>query len=175
MIEETRRWVETIVVGWNLCPFAKPVVKADAIRYSVSVSSDPYAQLDGLDAELRIMAESSWETTLLILPGATTDFDRFNDWLAEADGLLRDRRLTGVIQLVGFHPEFRFAGDDPDDPANFTNRSPFPMVHLLRESSIEAVRKRSAVISSIPERNRLFLQAMGRLNIETILGNLKSR
>lgn len=161
-------------MGWNLCPFAKPVVKADAIRYSVCKSSDPYGQLDVLEDELRFLAETSWETTLLILPGATSDFERFNDWLAEADALLRDRRLTGIIQLVGFHPAFRFAGDDPDDPANFTNRSPYPMLHLLRESSIEAVRKGSAAISSIPERNRSFLQGMGWQKIQAALGDLKS-
>jgi hypothetical protein len=156
-IDRTRDWVERFVVGLNICPFAKAIL--DRIRYVVAESCDVYDLLDDLDRELRMLVDSSRgeiETTLLIVPNAPAEFDRFNDFLHEANDLLRDRHLVGVVQLVGFHPQFRFAGSDPADPANSVNRSPFPLIHLLREISVAEVGN----AESIARRNAERLRAM---------------
>jgi uncharacterized protein len=159
-IDRTRDWVERFVVGFNICPFAKPIL--ERIRYVVAESADGYDMLDDLDRELRLLVESPRtviETTLLILPNVPAEFDRFNDLLHEANGLLRDRKLVGVVQLVGFHPRFRFADSDLADPANAVNRSPFPMIHLLREVSVAEVAEHGG---SVATRNAERLRKLSR-------------
>jgi len=140
VVRATRNWLERAVIGLNLCPFAKAVHVKDQVHYAVSASVDPPQVLADLAAELDALLglePAVRETTLLIVPGCLGDFLDFNDFLAQAQGLVRKRRLEGVIQLASFHPAYQFAGTGADDVTNFTNRSPYPTLHLLREASIE--------------------------------------
>src|SRR5262245_13615518 len=142
VIAATQRWISTMVIGLNLCPFAERVFQANRIRYVVSGAATETALLDDLARELTFLALApivEVETTLLIHPQVLQDFLDYNDFLDSAEGLLQDLGLTGVIQLASFHPQYQFADTEPDDVANYTNRSPFPMLHLLRESSVSQV------------------------------------
>src|SRR6185436_10796049 len=140
VIAATRHWLEAAVIGLDLCPFAKAVHTQGLIRYAVSSAGTPEWLLADLLRELRTLAAADpaeIETTLLIHPAALTDFLDYNDFLDVADAAVEDLGLTGVLQIASFHPGYQFAGTDPDDIENYSNRSPHPMLHLLRESSIE--------------------------------------
>jgi len=168
VIAATRRWVAGVVVGLNLCPFARRVTDAGLVRYAATDAGDEEELLGALGAELAALVaapRAEVETTLLIHPRALPAFPEFNDFLAEADRLVRRLGLTGVVQLVGFHPEFRFAGADPDAPENYTNRSPHPMLHLLREESVTEVAGDAAALAEIPRRNTETLRALAREGI----------
>jgi uncharacterized protein len=163
-VEATRRWISTVVIGLNLCPFARRVFDVGLIRYAVSAAADPWTLLDDLGMELKTLAESPRsvvETSFLIHPRTLLAFSDFNDFLPEVDRLIRDRGLRGVIQVVGFHPEYRFADTLPDAVENHTNRSPHPMLHLLREESITEVSGDPAVLAAIPRRNIETLRGLG--------------
>jgi hypothetical protein len=160
VIAATRHWVETAVVGLELCPFAKAVHTQDLIRYMVSSAEAPEELLADLLRELQALAEADpaeIETALLIHPGVLTDFLDYNDFLDVADAALEDLGLTGVIQIASFHPEYQFAGTETDDIENYTNRSPYPMLHLLRESSVERA------VAAFPDTARIFER-----NVETL-------
>jgi hypothetical protein len=164
VIDATRRWVDSFVIGLNLCPFAKRVADGGRIRYAVSAAITPVAFTDDLRRELELLTTTSRteiETTLLILPHALPDYLDFNDFLDTADGVLSDLRLQGVVQLVGFHPDYYFADTPPDAVDNYTNRSPYPMLHLLREDSISEVSNDPEALEAIPKRNVELLRRMG--------------
>jgi hypothetical protein len=168
VIDATRRWVAAVVIGLNLCPFARRVFDASLIRYAVTAAADEGALLDVLSRELAALAaapRAEVETTLLIHPRALADFLDYNDFLADADRLIRDLGLRGVIQIAGFHPDYRFAGTSPDAAENYTNRSPHPMLHLLREDSITEVADDPAALAAIPRRNIETLRGLGRAEI----------
>jgi len=140
-IAATRLWVDRAVIGLNLCPFAKGVSVRGQVRYAVSDARDAAALLDDLEAELRLLSIAAAEqvdTTLLIHPFVLTDFLDYNDFLEVADAALERLGLAGVIQVASFHPHYQFEGTSPDDVTNFTNRSPYPVLHLLREASVDA-------------------------------------
>jgi len=140
VVADTRRWLERAVIGLNLCPFAKAVVARDQVRFRVSDAADAAAVLQDLDEELQLIAGSdaaTHDTTLLIVPACLEEFLDFNDVVDRGERRLRKAGLEGVIQLASFHPRFCFAGADEDDITNFTNRSPYPVLHLLREASID--------------------------------------
>lgn len=140
VVANTVRWLERAVIGLNLCPFAKAVHVKGQIRYVVSEATTPEALADDLQRELEFLAEASAElvdTTLLIHPRALTDFLDFNDFLDVADGIVDELELDGILQVASFHPQFQFDGTEPDDITNYTNRAPYPMLHLLREDSVE--------------------------------------
>jgi hypothetical protein len=163
IIERTARWVERTVIGLNLCPFAKAVQVKNQIRYVVSSATKVRALRDDLERELRFLAScdpTQVDTTLLIHPRALRDFYAYNDFLAEADALLQELDLEGTLQVASFHPDYCFADAEPDDAANFTNRSPYPMLHLLREDSITRAVESFPDTSSIYERNIATLQAL---------------
>jgi uncharacterized protein len=173
-IRDTRRWIETIVIGLNLCPFARRVFDAETIRYVVTDANDATSLLDALTTELqRLVAEpiSTIETTILIHPHVLQDFLDYNDFLRDADQLLETLGLTGIVQIASFHPEYRFAGTKPDAVDNFTNRSPFPMLHLLREESVTKVANDPDFLDGIPERNIAVLRALGRTKLLAMLKN----
>jgi uncharacterized protein len=139
VVRDTRRWLERAVIGLNLCPFAKAVHAKGQVHFAVSAASEPADVLTELGQELDALAAldpSVRDTTLLIVPGCLHDFLDFNDFLDPAERLLRKRRLEGVIQIASFHPRFRFEGTEEEDVTNFTNRTPYPTLHLLREDSI---------------------------------------
>jgi hypothetical protein len=140
VIDATRNWLEKAVIGLNLCPFAKAVHVKRQIRYVVSAASTDHELLDDLVRELKHLAAADpvdIETTLLIHPLALSDFLDFNDFLDVADAALDELDLAGEIQVASFHPGYQFAGTQPDDIENYTNRSPYPILHLLREESID--------------------------------------
>jgi hypothetical protein len=165
VIAATRRWLETAVIGLNLCPFARPVHERDRIRYVVSAASTEQELAAELAAELRFLAAAdpeSVETTLLIHPGVLGDFLDYNDFLDQADDVLTAAGLEGAIQIASFHPDYQFSGTAADDVSNCTNRSPYPMLHLLREASVESARASHADPSRIYERNIETLRVLGR-------------
>jgi hypothetical protein len=140
VLQDTQRWLERAVIGLNLCPFAKAVQVKQLIHYAVSQGTDMHAVLADVTRELHELAVTpvaERETTLLVVPYALGDFLEFNDCLAKAERLVRKKGLEGVIQLASFHPDFQFADTEPDDITNYTNRSPYPTIHLLREESID--------------------------------------
>ena len=140
VVADTRAWLERAVIGLNLCPFAKSVHVKGQVHYAVSAATTPEALLEDLLRELRDLADteaSERDTTLLMAPDAVQDFLDFNDFLALADQALVDLDLEGVLQIASLHPHYQFAGTREDDITNFTNRSPYPTLHLLREDSID--------------------------------------
>jgi hypothetical protein len=139
-IEDTRRWLERAVIGLNLCPFAKAVHVKQQIHYALSHAQGVNELRDELVTQLRELVNLNAdvrETTLLIVPTVLRDFLDFNDFLAQAEEALKALDLEGVIQIASFHPNYQFAGTRADDITNFTNRSPYPTLHLIREASID--------------------------------------
>lgn len=162
---ETREWVERFVVGLDLCPFAGEPLREGRVRFRVSEAETPEDLAADLAHELaRLDREpaSEVETTLLIHPGVLRDFQDFNQFLEVGDLLLAELGLVGTIQIASFHPDYRFAGATPDDPANATNRSPHPMLHLLREESVAAATEAHPDPKGIPRRNAEKLQLRAR-------------
>jgi hypothetical protein len=161
----TREWIAKVVIGLNLCPFARRVFDAGLIRFAVSAATTEEQLLADLRAELERLQgapRSEIETAILIHPHVLTDFLDYNDFLAEADRLLRRMKLDGVVQIAGFHPRYQFEGTEPDAPENGTNRSPFPMLHLLREISVTEVADDPEVLLGIPERNIATMRRLAR-------------
>ena len=172
MIEATRRWISSFVIGLNLCPFARRVFEAGLVRYAVTDAADEAALLDALARELDALAQapiSDVETTLLIHPRALADYLDYNDFLGEAERLLEERCHRGVIQIASFHPAYQFAGTRPDALENYTNRSPHPMLHLLREQSITAVAGDPDALLEIPRSNVETLERLGRRKVLQML------
>ncbi|MBV8122855.1 MAG: DUF1415 domain-containing protein [Burkholderiaceae bacterium] len=162
--QETQYWVEKAVIGLNLCPFAKSVHVNRRMRYVVSDARTPEELLKTLARELLLLQRSDpdeIETTLLIHPGVLTDFLDFNDFLGAADALIEDLKLDGMLQVASFHPDYQFAGTDIDEIGNFSNRSPYPTLHLLRETSIERAMDSMADTDAIYEANIATLEKLG--------------
>ncbi|MFN2359877.1 MAG: DUF1415 domain-containing protein [Marinobacter sp.] len=171
MIETaTRLWLEEMVIGLNLCPFARKELVNNRIRFVVSPADSEEMLLADLQVELRFLDEHpETETTLLIHPGTLTEFDDYNDFLSAADGLLELLELAGVYQIASFHPDYRFAGTGPEDAENYTNRSPYPMLHLLREDSLERAIAAYPGTDAIPERNIELMNSMGAEKLRALL------
>lgn len=164
VVDDTRRWLERAVIGLNLCPFAKAVHQKGQVRYVVSAATDAEALAAALVAELQHLAAvpaEQTDTTLLIHPRVLQDFGDYNDFLDVADALLEELALDGVLQVASFHPDYRFEGSDADDVANCSNRSPWPMLHLLREDSIERAVQAVPDAATIYERNIETLEQLG--------------
>jgi len=164
IIAATRSWVDKAVIGLNLCPFAKAVQIKNQVRYVVSRTDNPKALLADLSAELQMLAAADPEvidTTLLIHPHVLEDFLDYNDFLDLADRLLEELDLGGSIQIASFHPHYQFAGTGPDDIENYTNRSPYPILHLLRESSIDRAVAAFPDAADIYEKNMETLRNLG--------------
>lgn len=163
VVDDTLAWLERAVIGLNLCPFAKSVHVKGQVHYAVSNATDTTSLLDDLIFELKSLAEldeRARDTTLLIVPCCLSDFLDFNDFLAQADQALVDLELDGVLQIASLHPRYQFAGTTQDDITNFTNRSPYPTLHLLREASIDRA------VDAFPEPESIFevnMQTMKRL------------
>jgi len=163
-IDATRRWLERAVIGLNLCPFAKAVHRKGQIRFVVSEAEQPLQLHDDLVRELKRLRDSDPETidtTLLIHPRVLCDFMDFNEFLEIADETVAELSLDGEIQVASFHPDFQFEGTAPDDITNYTNRSPFPTLHLLREASIDRAVAAFPEAASIFEANMATLDKLG--------------
>jgi len=164
IIADTRRWLEKAVIGLNLCPFAKAVHVRRSIRYQVSEACTTQALRQDLQCELEYLASADpaeCETSLLIHPQVLDDFIDYNDFLAVADRMLRKLRLEGVLQIASFHPRYQFADCPVDAIENHTNRSPWPMLHLLREDSIARAVASVPDAADIYDRNIATLQRLG--------------
>jgi len=164
VLQQTREWLEKAVIGLNLCPFAKAVHVKGQIRYVVSAASDTPTLRAELVEEMQRLVDADPErvdTTLLIHPGVLGDFLDFNDFFGEADDALDELGLDGVLQVASFHPHYQFAGCGPDDISNHSNRSPYPMLHLLREASVDAAVAAFPQAEAIYERNIETLERLG--------------
>ncbi|QCB46037.1 DUF1415 domain-containing protein [Hydrogenophaga sp. PAMC20947] len=165
ILDNTRRWIEKAVIGLNLCPFARAVYTKNQVRIVVSHAKHLDAFLDELDAELTLLKDTPAEeidTTLLVHPSLFPDFFVFNDFLNVVDDVVAEHELEGVIQVASFHPLFQFEGVEADDISNATNRAPYPILHLLREDSVErAIASDAGDAERIVERNIATLQALG--------------
>jgi len=164
VIAATRGWLNEVVIGLELCPFAKPVHAKGQIRYVVSRATEPEALLQDLLNELRGLVDADPElvdTTLLIHPQVLSDFLDYNDFLSVAEYALEDLGLSGELQIASFHPEYRFEGNRAEDLANYVTRSPFPMLHLLREASVDRAVAVFPDASSIVNKNIETLRALG--------------
>lgn len=162
VIQATRRWVETVVIDLNLCPFARRELVNDRIRFVVSEAQTPDGLLVDLQQELlRLTDEASIETTLLIHPDVLTNFLDYNDFLDTADGLIELLELDGDLQIASFHPHYQFADTEAEATENATNRSPYPMLHLLREASLERAIESYPDTAAIPQRNIERVEALG--------------
>jgi hypothetical protein len=157
---QTRRWLERSVIGLGLCPFAEAVYVSGRVRFCVSEQHSASALLGDLRAELHALHAADpleRETTLLIHPWVLTDFIEYNDFLDVCNTTIADLDLEGEIQVASFHPQYRFADTNSEDIENYTNRSPYPMLHLLRESSIDRA------IEAVPDTDEIY-----RKNIRTL-------
>ena len=166
VLADTRAWLERAVIGLDLCPFAKAVYAGNRIRFAVSAARDEDALLEDLTRELSALhstVEQRCETTLLIHPRALSDFMDYNAFLDAADGKVDSLGLRGEVQIASFHPRYQFAGTTPDDIGNYTNRSPYPMLQLLREASVERA------VAAIPDAAAIFernIETLRRLGID---------
>jgi hypothetical protein len=156
VIAATQHWLTRAVIGLNLCPFAKAVHVKNQIRYAVSEAHDLEGVLTDLEAELQQLQAADpqrIDTTLVIFPRALADFVEFNDCLLFAERLVAQMGLEGILQVASFHPHYQFEGSDTDDIENYTNRAPYPILHLLRESSITRAVDAYPDAAGIYERN----------------------
>lgn len=160
-VDDTRRWLERAVIGLNLCPFAKAVHTKRQIYYAVSQATQPPEILEDLKKEINDLLATDpvvRDTTLLIVPNCLHEFLDFNGLLAQAEAVLVELDLEGVIQIASFHPQFQFAGTQTDDITNFTNRAPYPTLHLLREDSVDRA------VAAFPQAEDIFEKNMQTLN-----------
>lgn len=161
-IAPVRHWLETFVIELNLCPFAKREFINNRVRFQLSNATTEQQLIDDLHHELeRLNNDSSIETTLLIHPHVLQDFYDYNDFLDLADALLVQMQLDGIYQIASFHPDYQFADTEIDDVENYTNRSPYPLLHLIREDSLAEAVAHYPNPEQIPERNIALLKQLG--------------
>ena len=170
IIATTRQWVETVVIGLNLCPFAKRELDLGRVRFHASEADNPEQLLFELATELnRLSQHPAIETTLLIHPYVLTDFLEYNQFLDLADALLEELKLDVVYQIASFHPDYQFADTNPEDVENYTNRSPYPVLHILREASLDAAIDAHGHTFEIPVHNKKLMRELGAIKMRTIL------
>jgi hypothetical protein len=165
-IAATHHWLEKAVIGLNLCPFARAVYVKRQIRWVESTARDALDLREDLVRELQFLAAADPETvntTLLIHPHVLNDFLEYNDFLDVVDAAIEEHGLVSILQVASFHPAYRFKGTAPDDVENFTNRSPHPMLHLLREDSISRAIATFPDAAIIYQRNVATLRRLGPL------------
>lgn len=170
ILRPVQRWLSDVVVGLNLCPFARRPMRAGQIRFAISEARDDETLMAELLAEMRLLDRTparELETTLLIVPGQSQhpylgDFADFNQFLDLAEWLIERNDYTGIYQLATFHPQYQFAGTAPKDAENLTNRAPYPILHLIREASIERVLSHYPDPENIPENNIRRVEALGK-------------
>lgn len=170
LIAATQTWLKTIIIEYSICPFAKHELDRGSIRFSINHDTEVESCLLNLMLECdRLNIDASIETTLLIYGNAFTAFDDYLDFLELAGMLLIEQDYEGVYQLASFHPDYCFEGAKRDDPANYTNRSPYPMLHLLRETSIERVVDTYPDTENIPQRNIKLTRELGLAKMQALL------
>lgn len=171
--EAVRRWLDTFVVGMNLCPFAGEEIALGRVRLAVCDARDEGALLVALQDEVLALAEATaTETTLLIHPLVLNNFLDYNDFLGVCDAVLEDMNAEGEFQIAGFHPQYQFAETKIDDAENYSNRSPFPLLHILRESSVTRAVEAHPNVDEIPERNIARLNELGTEHLHAVWSTL---
>jgi uncharacterized protein len=176
VVEQTIQWLERVVIGLNLCPFAKPVHSKNLLRYTVSQSRTSKGLLDDLIAELNFLSAtvpSEVESTLLILPYVLAEFEDYNSFLEIGNMQIETMQFGGVIQIASFHPSYRFEGTTEDDVSNYTNRSPYPILHLLRESSVTRAVETFENVDGIYERNIELLERIGLASMQKMMISIR--
>lgn len=175
VINAMRMWLENVVIDLNLCPFAKAVYVKNQIRFVVSDACNSDVLLEELERELQFLAQADpaqTDTTLLIHPNVLADFLDYNDFLDVCDSVVDELELDGVLQVASFHPQYQFADTEIDDVGNFTNRSPFPTLHLLREESITHAVETFPDVEGIYQKNVATLRKLGATGIKKLIGKL---
>lgn len=167
--QKLRRWLEDFVVGLNLCPFAKPVLRSDALQITICAESDDDAMEHALLQALDLLQRSSEEqlaTTLLVFTDSLFDFEEFLNFVGRSEALVEHAGLSGLVQLASFHPRYQFAGEPPQAASHFSNRAPYPMLHLLRENMITRALADYPNPDSIPANNVETLNRIGVANLK---------
>lgn len=175
-IKATKTWLEKFVLALNLCPFAHKPFQEGQIRFVLSEAKDTDSLVRDLLPELMFLFDNDpkdWETTLLVHPHCLHAWDDFWSFLEIAEEIVDEAGLTGVFQLVGFHPDYLFGGEDPTDSSHFTNRSPFPTIHILREESLSEAADGPMDTEAIPVENVKRLRELGRGVLEKKLDKLR--
>lgn len=169
VIEQTKKWITDVVIACNFCPFAAQVVKRKTVFFKVEMETDTVICLETFLQEVsRLDGDDAVETSFLIFPNAFKTFNSYLDMVSVAEKLLKQKGYDGVYQLASFHPQYRFAGAPVDDAANYTNRSIYPMLHLLRESSIDKALEHYSDPESIPDKNINFAREKGTLYMKLL-------
>jgi hypothetical protein len=170
IIASVKKWVDTVVIGLELCPFARRERECKSIRFTVKEATTQEALLFDLHSEIEILKGApDIETTLMIHPCVLEDFKEFNDFLSLADSWIDAQGLTGEFQIASFHPEYGFSDTEPEDVVNYTNRSPYPILHILREESLERAIAGYQGIEAVPERNCQLLRELGSERMKALL------
>ena len=173
VVADTNRWLENIVIGLNLCPFAKAIYVKNQIRLSVSSAKDTNALIRDFQSELNLLMDADpeqIESTLLIHPDVLNEFLEFNLFLEVCDHTILQMELDGKVQVASFHPHYQFAGTRPNDVTNYTNRSPYPMLHLLREESVTRAVESFPDVEGIYKKN---MQTLTEIGTERMVAMLK--
>lgn len=174
IIRQTQHWVQTVVVGLNFCPFARREIESQRVRYSVIDSTKRKDVLEQFLDECYFLDEHpEIATTLLILPQGFSDFSTYLDMLEMAESLLAMEGYEGIYQVASFHPDYCFADAELDDPANYTNRSPYPILHLLREESLELAIDSHPNADDIPKANMVKARELGLAHLRDLLNRSK--
>ena len=169
---KTLGWVKDFVVGLNLCPFARPLLASDALRVTVCEATDDESIAEALLAEIELIqtaSEAEIATTLVVFPNAFQGFSAYLSFLDCAQQLLEEMDLVGVLQMASFHPNYQFAGEPEDSASHYTNRAPFPMIHLLREDMLTRALDTFPNPEQIPEKNIQTLEDLGLDGIQQML------
>ena len=172
IISQTKKWLSGFIIEHNICPFAKREYDNDSIHYEVVLSDKLENQLQELIYSCEQLDKSeAIETSLLILPNGLGNFDDYLDFLELSNDLMHQQGYEGVYQLASFHPDYCFEGVDADDASNFTNRSPYPMLHLIREASLEKVLAHYPNPENIPSRNIGYTRELGAVMLQKLLAS----
>jgi hypothetical protein len=170
IVVSARQWVETVVINLNLCPFAKKVYLHQGVRFAVSDARSEEDLLVHLHDELKLIEQDeSISTSLLIHPLVLGNFLDYNQFLAYTDDLLEEMNLIGVFQIASFHPQYQFADTQAEDVENFTNRSPYPMLHIINEEDLEKAITSYPDIHEVPLRNKQLMRDMGPDKMNALL------
>ncbi|WAJ70279.1 DUF1415 domain-containing protein [Catenovulum adriaticum] len=174
--QQIKTWLEQVVIGLNLCPFAKRPYKQKQVKIAISTASDDDTLLQDLLQQFKLLENTPIETTetsVLVVTNHLQDFFDYNDFLNLADALIEQYNWQGVFQIASFHPHYQFAGTTEQDPENLTNKAPYPILHILRESSLDKAVESHPDVDGIPEQNIAKMNQLTKEQITELFGYLK--